>query len=241
MIELKVRPHADRLYHVLAHLDTGRDAASIYDPTLPRPEWLQPLLDAYLSDPQRLQLQFLALRTDSLPEMLCRLNADPPGRALRDALLTALSRTEPAPSVLPSTDTQTALCDRLGPLRIRLWEPRPAPPLRLIHCAPLGKHARALSQNGTRRVITSLNEALERVLIQVIHEECHPLSDPTVGMETQHRDTRRSAKGYAIHRALEEAAVGLQALLIREHAPDLWDAHRSWCQEFSMPADLSGT
>lgn len=233
MIDLQVRPSADRLYYVLSHLDTGRDAASLFDRTLPPAGWAPALRRAYLADPQRLRIQFLPLQCRDLPAMEALLPTLPVGPALREALLASLGAVDPAPSVLP----ETTLPARLQPLRERLWADtgRRPPPLSLVHCAHLRGYARAMQLGRDRRIVAaSLDEPPDRALMQIVHEECHPLSDPTVRADLRGRDTRAGSSGYAAHQALEEAAVRLQTRLIREHAPDLWPAHVAWCRNYGI-------
>src|SRR5690606_25315702 len=50
------------LFHVLAHLPLGRDAASLHDDTLPSRPWVQALLDAHAAAPGRLLVHALGLR-----------------------------------------------------------------------------------------------------------------------------------------------------------------------------------
>ena len=69
------------VFHVLAHLDLGRDAASIFDETLPERAWVAGLREAYAAAPGRLQVHALGLRHR---EGLAGLRETPPP-GLRDA------------------------------------------------------------------------------------------------------------------------------------------------------------
>ncbi len=72
MSEIAVnRPlHAELLYHVLAHMDLGADAASLHDPGLPLRPWVPGLLRAYRKEPERLAIHGLPLVTQNLGEVM---------------------------------------------------------------------------------------------------------------------------------------------------------------------------
>jgi hypothetical protein len=84
--------------------------------------------------------------------------------------------------------------------------------------------------DGEHRVAVSLAEPDEHVLMQVLHEEVHPVSDPHVELPAGSgpRDTRAGADGFAVHAALEDLAVRTTEALLQVHAPELVPAFVRW-------------
>lgn len=247
---LRIEPSepAELHYHVLAHLDLGRDAASIHDPAIHSKAWTGSLLAAYRAAPGRLALQFSPLFARSVDELIrglesapLRRTEDPADRQLRLEMARALAaereglgfslvaRTmELVPLVHP-------LLDALEPLRAALWrQSRDSPPsLRLLHCPPLGPHARATSRGRERVVATNLLEPLDHVVCQIFHEETHAVSDPGVRAAPL-RDTRAGSPGHSAHMELEWAAVELGQRVLEAEAPALLAAYRQWRRRFRM-------
>lgn len=233
-------------YHVLSHLPLPRDAASLFDPTLPPRPWVEPLRRAYLAAPGRLVAQGLALRypdggLDALahapPAGLC----DEAGRQLLDRLHDAIARErEPfmhgwnAAAAEAEAMMDTVSSRVLGPLtelRHALWEQHgPPPPLTVLDCPALDRAGRGTTVVHERRVAVSVSAPVEHVLCQILHEEIHPITDPVVreGQPGPAQDTRGGSAGHAIHAALEHAAVEVGQALILARAPRWAEAYARW-------------
>lgn len=202
-LALEARSVADLLWHLLAHLPLGADAASLHDPALaPRP-WAHEVTSLYLRAPGRLSVQWAPLWSPDTPEieadpartpaLVARLLAafrplgDGPGAALREALVQAARTEAPthaarwaerAPARAAALAAAATLADPIARVRAALWAPAPPPPLRVLHAPSLRHHARAATVAGVRVVATSLAEPLDHVICQILHEETHPVSDP---------------------------------------------------------------
>ncbi|MFT7621561.1 MAG: hypothetical protein ACI9WU_000725 [Myxococcota bacterium] len=223
MIILECRADIDFHYHLLAHLDLGRDASNLYDPELPTTPWVAELRAAY-----ELQWQWAPL-SQAGPEA--------------EALLPAIEAAAPpfmerwGADVMTHTlcvaDADEQLLPRLSRLRKALYGEDKPPVLRLIHAPSLRHHGRGLTENKERIVATSLARDLEQALCTVFHEECHPISDPTVRTRSRRgRDTRADSAGFKRHKALEDAAVTLGRRVIQQTDPDLMNAYQTWCARY---------
>ncbi|MCO4764452.1 MAG: hypothetical protein KC502_23275 [Myxococcales bacterium] len=253
------RPHAAHAYGVLAHLDIGQDAASIYDASLPQPPWAEGLVRAWHHAPGRLALQFAPLLANSEAELLGLLRGtglaplqDEAGQVLRQTFAAALRTHVSTPT--PATDdghqshttsphlppaTRTQLAADLHTLRTALWAIAQCQPpaLEVWHVPALRGHGRAVSQQGRRVCATSLDAPSDEVLCQILHEECHAVSDPVVHEELgvcAPRNTAVGTPGHEVHRALERAAVTLGALVIAEAMPRLMPAYAAWRARFGV-------
>jgi hypothetical protein len=216
-------PGTELAYRVLARLDLGRDAASIYSGAPARP-WTQALLAAYRQDPQAIQLQWIGLAhetTDALIQAIETLPESP----LRTAMLAA-ARDE-LPSFTPLACPTPSFLPRLDTLREAIYA-EPPPPLTLLHVAALGRHGRAATFRGERRVAVDLTQPEDHALMQILHEECHAVTDREVVASPIPRETRVGTAGYAVHRALEDAAVAYGAVVLAEVAPELMPAYERW-------------
>lgn len=238
-------------YHVLAHLDLGRDAASLFDPRLPDRPWCRRMLQAYFAAPGRLVMHALPLlHSDDLEEVLRegapqRLR-DADDRALarlfaeamdaeREGFLSAFEASA-ADDASRVEAVQQGIGSELGCLRRALWERQgEAPPLRVYDCRALGLAGRGASTTQGRAVAVSLAAPVEHILCQVLHEEVHAITDPAVrmGMGGHPRDTRAGSPGHAIHQALEQAAIEVGAALIEARAPAWSAAYGRWRDRFS--------
>ncbi|MEZ4316922.1 MAG: radical SAM protein [Myxococcota bacterium] len=229
--------------HVLAHLDLGADAASHHDPTLPQRPWAAPLLDAYRAAPGHLALQVVGLHHETVKGLVDALRFDPPpgltdpaGRVLAQRFAEAIEAERDAffaawvPTVPALAD---GLAATLAALRQALWKPqgREAPPLRVLDVPALGPNGRATQVGPERRVATSLTEAPEHVLLQVLHEEMHPITDPIVLAERKERDrsTRVGSPGFGLHAELETVAVQATEAFLAARSPQLIPAFERWC------------
>lgn len=259
--------HARLAYAVLARLDLGRDAANLYDPTLPKRPWTPTLQARWRPAVGRLELHFAPLRVDDLPALLQwlappgpRALQDAPGQALAQAFALALGEEAaqtPEGGVGPADPAQTRhqgeTADLLararavvGPdltvLRRALWSRvgRPPPPLQVWHVRALRGHGRALGRPGERVCATDLSASPAAVLCQLLHEECHPVSDPGVmagsggASVAGGRDTRVGAAGYDQHLALERGAVELGAEVVAETLPRLAPGYARWRVRFGL-------
>ena len=219
--------HAALHYHVLSHLDLGPDSASLYDESREERSWVASLLRAHQNAPGRLALQFLPLQTGGLEELRHRLRhggtpalEDAQGRTLRAAFLAAIDLEKQLFTMAWGWDqslrsqrlarASRALVEPLTKLREALWEGvGPVPPLIVLDCAALGTHGRAVSHGDRRVVAVNLGAGLDHALLQIFHEEIHPVTDRLVMQEVEgaDRDTRVGSEGYALHQRLEEVAV----------------------------------
>ena len=216
-------PGTELAYRVLARLDLGRDAASLYNGA-PARHWTHALLAAYRQDPQAIQLQWLGLAHETAEALIQAVETMPESplrtailAAVRDELTSLPPQICPAPSFLP----------RLAPLREAIYAEAP-PPLTLLHVAALGRHGRAATLRGERRVAVDLTQPEEHTLMQILHEECHAVTDREVAASPIPRETRIGTAGYAVHRALEDAAVAYGAVVLAEVAPELMPAYERW-------------
>ena len=247
-----LRPlHAQLHYHVLAHLDLGRDAANLHDPRLPWRWWARPLLGVYRAAPGRLLLQGLPLWCDSLDGLLQMLEGprldrqlgDEAGRLLRKRFARALRRERRTVERRQGPGTAPGpLLEDLRRLRSALYEDtgQPAPPLQILDCPALGtpggwSHGRAGTVGGRRVVAVSLEVDWQRALVQILHEEIHPVTDPAVRARFRdlEQDTRADSEGYALHAALERENVAHGQRLLERHAPELLDCYGAWRARYS--------
>lgn len=230
-----------RLFGVLAHLDLGADAASLFDSRLPPQPWASALLQAYRAASGRLTLHGIGL---SHPRGLVdRLRANPPtaladaaGRRLCDRTADALAALSDQP--VPYADVPDAIVEPLSTLRAALWERDGVPPaLTVADCPALGPCGRATETAAGRVVAVSLAQPVEHVLCQVLHEETHALTDPVVRASWAagpSRDTAVGSAGFHRHQALEVAAVEVGDALIRARTPQWVPAYQRWRARFGM-------
>ncbi len=256
-IELERSEHAALCYHVLAHLDLGSDAATLFDRGLPPRPWRDALAGAYARARGRLRLQFLGIETTSFAELRARLFGDrrdpalgdADGRALVTAFTRALEDERPrhaerwrAQGALRESARLDSIVETLSRLRAVLWEASggPPPPLTIVDCPALGWCGRASHRSrpgGSRhRVVgVSLARPDEHVVCQVFHEETHRVTDPVVlGGRSGRRDTRVGQPGHELHEALELAAVEAGQAIIDVRAPALRGAYHRWRERFGM-------
>ncbi len=234
-------------YRVLARLDLGFDAANLFDPSLPEASWTEALLEAWRGSPGRIVAQVFALRFDDVAVFARALEERPPvalrgpeNAALCRALAAAVRADAPAfhqrwrePGGQARLD---AVAHEIGPalreLRGLLYagQDRDPPPLRVLDCPALGPAGRASTYDGERLVAVSLAEAAEHVLMQVLHEEVHPVTDPLVRLEHQGaaRDTRVGSEGHALHQQLEGVAIAATQALLEARAPSWLPAFERW-------------
>lgn len=256
------RPAPTFCYHLLAHLDLGADAATVYDPALPAPAWVAPLLSAYRAAPGRLALQAHSLPFVGVDSWLRALRERPPttlqdaaGQRLIECVLAAAdaereafdawwTEHRPAAGQL-AADAGAQLAQPIARLRERLWEAQTddPPPLLVLDIPALGRRGRATTRDGTRLVAVDLAQPAAHILMQVLHEEVHPLTDPLVLVELPEgvRDTHAESAGFAIHQALEQTAVLATEAFLTQKAKELLPDFRRWLSEQggSKPANAS--
>ena len=250
-IRLVCAPSAALAYHVLAHLDLGSDAASLFDPRLPPRPWQAGLLRAYRAAPGRLRLHALPLVHPEDLEQVLRESpqtvGDGPGRTLALAFADAMQQERSAflEQLAAEMSTQAtrhravrdAIGEELERLRAALWEQQgESPSLHIYDCPALRAAGRGTSTPEGRAVAVSLAESIEHVLCQVLHEEIHAVTDAVVwsAMGERVRDTRVGAPGHAVHEALEHAAVEVGEALIAARAPRWSDAYHRWRRRYRV-------
>jgi hypothetical protein len=252
-IELSRPYHVGLYYHVLAHLDLGADAASIYDHRLPARGWAAPLTAAYQVAAGRLVLQILPVCVNEFGTLLgllarsrLRELEDSAGQRVAEGLRDALLAEAPHYS-LSWRETEAirwsfvmGLARRLAPPLARardwLWSEaeQEAPLLHLIDCDALGHavgtHGRATTLRGVRHVVASLAAPFDQLLCQVLHEVIHDLTDEKVRRHFGNgpQVTRPDQSGYWLHAALEGEAVVRGQVLIDQVLPDYRKAYAAW-------------
>ncbi len=243
-------------YRVLSGIDLGADAANLYDPEQPELPWAAPLLRAWQEAPHRLRVQVVGMRFSELDELLHALrehplspSRDPADRALAERLAEALQAEASGFVRIWEQDglrARARLRQVQGEIgaeldRLRSWlyagQDGDPPPLRVLDCPALGQAGRASSWAGERLVAVSLAEPAEHVLMQVLHEELHPITDPLVRQQRSaaRRDTRVGSPGHALHAELESVAIGATRALLEARAPRWLPAFESWCARWTGP------
>jgi radical SAM superfamily enzyme YgiQ (UPF0313 family)/protein-L-isoaspartate O-methyltransferase len=233
-------------FHLLAHLPMPGDAAGLYDPAYVA-DWVVPLVEAWDAVPARVQLQGLLLQTRTIDDLvvrlrrhrlpalsglegqrLCRLFADVV-EAERASFEAARRASAPARALVMAEASRLAA--PIEGLRDRLWAARGvAPALTVLHVPDLGPRARGVSSPSGRVVAISLAEPADHVVMQVLHEEVHPLTDPIVLREHPGtRSTRPTEDGWRLHEALERTAVQATHAFLEAKASEWLPAFRAWC------------
>lgn len=243
--------HIELHYFVLAQLDLGRDAASLFPPPEASthrkpPAWVAPLLETYRAHPtEAAALQFMPLTQPDLDALLATLaQADNPlyrrfSHALQAEAYAHSQRWQKDASAAQARSQ--AACRQLAPtlslLRNALWQRlKQAPPALFVYDVPsLGPHARAASVAGARLCATSLAQDPNHSLCQIFHEETHPIADPLLDLATQpSRQTALHSPGYQTHARIERNAVELGASIIAQAAPHLHHAYQQWRKPFGI-------
>jgi len=80
-----------------------------------------------------------------------------------------------------------------------------------------------------RRVAVSLLEKREHIVMQVLHEEVHPLTDPLV--EGPQGDTRKDSPGWSLHHEREQLAVAATEAFLLQKAPGWIGPFREWVEQ----------
>ena len=252
-VTLERRAAPALLFRVLSGIDLGVDAANLHDPSSSLRPWAEPLLEAWRRSPRRLYAQVLALRFHDPTELIRRLRTQPPAPlrgeadaalalALADAMESEAPRFLEAWAARPVADParDAELSAALTQLRGALYagQDRDPPPLRVLDCPALGRAGRATQYDGQRLVAASLEQPLEHVVMQLLHEEVHPVTDPIVMAEWSDeipRDTQAGSPGHALHQQLEHVAVGATQALLQARAPRWIPAFEAWLEGLGGP------
>lgn len=225
-------------YDVLRHLDLGADAASIHaGATAP---WSAALEAEYPTGGRADRVQVLPLITPDLSALLAVLRE---GGGFERMLAQVVG--EHARSFEPTWRAAQAAYERradaaaerlFGPLtaaRTALWRriERTPPELLVLDARPLGRYARGATIGDRQVVACAFDRSDEDLFCAILHEETHAVTDPEV-LRRHHRprDTRRTAEGYAVHRALELAALELADAVVRESVTELATHHARWVE-----------
>lgn len=237
------------VFHVLAHLPLGRDAASLYDETLPVRGWVSGLHEAYAAAPGRLGVHALGLRQRARLEVLREAPPiglrDPAGRRLLERLLAAMESERSAfmhgweasatEAEARQAEVAAQLTEPLAVLRSALWEQQGGlPPLTVLDCPALHLAGRGASDEHGHVVAVNLAAPIDHLLCQILHEQVHPVTDPVIRdtMSSTAQDTRVGTPGHALHAALEHAAVEVGEALILARAPEWSEAYARWRGRF---------
>jgi hypothetical protein len=253
-IELGEREHLALFFHVLAHVNLGSDAASLFDGALDPQPWAATIEKAYARAPGRLAIHGRPLLCETRASLFDWLGspdggmADEAGRQLGHALIVGMEAESDAFSVewraelelrRRRVETMEArLVAALDPLRAALWERQGgAPPLLVLNCPAMGRHGRAIRHRHGHVVAVSLDEPFEMSLCQIFHEEVHPISDPAVlnGRDGGARDTRAGRSGHGLHAELEIAAIEVGQAVIDARLPELSPAYARWRARYRVP------
>lgn len=227
------KPHLERYYRLWTHLPLPGDAADLSRPGGPAPDWVPVLQKAWREAPGRLLAQVFPLGFEDGEALLAFLDepglSDPADRSLCRLLARAFreSGTE------PEDPGPARLGEELAGL-LEALHGGPSPPLRVFSVPSLSAgdftHGRATRVGAEGRIAVSFRCPPEQALLQVLHEAVHFASDPEVleRLPDLPHDTRAGSEGFAIHRALEEAAVDITAALLDAEAPHLLPAFARW-------------
>jgi protein-L-isoaspartate O-methyltransferase len=214
------------LFEVLAAVDVGPDVAAV-GPGGSEAPWARRIAAAW-HDGDRLGLQALGLVHERVDDLLAGLRR---GDALAQAVADGVEALRDGFD--PAFAEAAPWRDELDRLREALYAPqgRPAPPLMVLDVPALGRRARGTMHRGGRRVATSLAEPPEHVLMQLFHEEVHPVTDPLVLAELGDalpRDTRPGRPGFAVHERLEATVVAATEAFLGARAPEHLPAFEAW-------------
>lgn len=249
MATLRFRPlfHTELAFQALATLDLRNDAANIFGGR--KKAWSNELESAYLAAPGRLLLHGLPLIAGDLDALLHMLREgrfrdvqDSAGMKLAATFADALEGEasgereawdREAGARLEREKTLAPWLADLEKVFASLWSESP-PTVEVHDCPALahreGTHGRSILWAGTLHVAVGLGGPLEQVLCQLVHEAVHVVTDPPIRKAHSglHQDTRADTAAFALHRALEKAAVERGAELMVERAPRLVKGYDIW-------------
>jgi len=247
-IAVRIDDEADAFYHVLAHVDLGRDAANLLRPDLAA----RSALPGPFAAEFRARIRALQADHEQAP-WPAALQAVPLSPEARATAVRAMGRArveavEEAALVGWRAHLAPARVGRMDALRLRaaacrddvaevleMAAPRlfPAtpPPILLVPCESLQDAARAVSVGRTFVVACEAGEASPRVrtVLQVLHEVCHAATDPLLPRRTaaDPYSTRPGDPGHDAHTARERAALAAGWLAL-EGSP--WrPRYAAWC------------
>ena len=244
------------LFEVLAACDLGHDVAAVPAGTRSQEDWAVAVAQAWPRSAGRLAVHALGLMHEDVDALLAALHTPPAeldddaGKALCAAVARGLQarRTSFEAAFTPTgppDDGRAALGEELQRLRAALWAPqgRRPPPLVVLDVPALGRAARATAHAGVRRVATSLAEPPAHVLMQVLHEEMHPITDPVVlaSLPGAVRDTRPGEPGFEVHQKLEETVLAATAAFLQARAPEHMASFEDWLTPFTGAPPMIST
>ena len=224
-------------YRVLRHLDLGATRSNLYDPNLPQRPWVEPLVRAYRASNATMLFQVLPLvllgceeQTDveTAVAFIERETGERPlAEALRQAYDALSGRDDLQQHDQEAPDLAASFGETLHRLREKLWEKLGdvPPPLTLVDAPVLATpggwtRGRACSVAGRRLVAVALQIPWERTLVQVFHEEVHPVTDPAVDVSNGKATT------------IESVAVEVGECLVEVTAPELAETYAQWRARF---------
>ncbi len=244
-------PHVELHYQILSRLDLGRDGANLFHKGQSRsPRWSKKLLRAYREAPGALILQILpllfpdmesqleGLRTGTLPGF--SENADMRLRRLFADVL----ESQMADEVVSPEKLNISWLPMLESCRETLWRDlstldKEPPPLRILDVPALKRGAwtfgRATYNDHRHIVAVSLDVPWEHALIQVLHEEIHPVTDPAIRRRfSGPRSTAEDSQGFELHRRLEQKAVSVGEKVLRRCASELLTPYKRWRRYYGV-------
>lgn len=249
-ITVERRHHVEVHFGILSHLDLGRDAANLYNANRAPRKWTKRLLGAYKAAPSRLVLHALPLVVpDAKAELeLLRSNrwwkgGNDADRRLGHLFAEILDEEMSRYPVRSEGECSPSWLAELSDCRSALYERRDAepPPLLLVDAPSLATsagwtHGRGTVDTTGRHVVAVALDVGESALIQTLHEEIHPVTDPVVLRRnlSSKRDTRVESKGYEIHRALERRAVEVGTDIVAKAAPEYAALYEQWRRRFQL-------
>lgn len=245
-------PLLDAYYRVLRTIDAGADAANIHADADPLDEELtRAYLRAGMRERLIAQVAPLCFIDDpaSLVAASARGEVGPWRSWSGDRLvadLAARARQRPDSAPILRELAPPPWVERFLELREALYERVEHADVIVLNVPALTAssgftHGRAVSIGGGRVVAVSFDAEDSFALIQALHEEIHPITDPPIreifaGVAQR---TDGHGEGGVLHAELERAAVHVGAALIQARDPALMPAYERWCARYHMAPDGS--
>ncbi len=209
-------------YHVLSHLDLGRDAANLFVPKRPQRSWIPQALALVQADPL---LQFTPLFLSDIGYLQ--------QTSLGPILAAELGAVTAAWQVDDAVDRHRRFFAEVAPDLTTARAALGAGLLVIYDVPAMGPHARAVTRKDGRRIVAAdLSQPSAHVFCQVLHEEIHPFSDPLIMhvMGPASRDTRPGTAGWNLHKALEIGAVEGGRQIVEGHVKHRQADYAAWCR-----------
>ncbi len=238
-------PAASLWFGIWAGVDLGDDRANSYLSATGTPTWAPAIAEAWTRTPNALSILALGLQFEAIDELEQALIVR--GGALCEALLAAIRAEREgfeqgwamtARLRAQRLDGVSAQLETLHRWRQWLWTVKgPPPPLLLLDVPALGAQARAATVGERRVVAADLGRAEDLLLLQILHEEVHPITDPVVLRDfTQARETQPGTPGFVVHRELERVAVAATEAFLKARDPQWIPAFERWVESVRSPA-----